>query len=57
MWPNFQFHRGPRSLQVFPRLIACTFFDGRFFFTTVPLMEILVSLHAYRVLPTVKWLP
>jgi len=55
--PNFALYFSRRSLQVFPRRIAVTFFDAMIFFVSVPIMEVFDYLHDAKILPTLFSLP
>jgi protein-S-isoprenylcysteine O-methyltransferase Ste14 len=55
--PNFALYHSRKSLEVFPRRIAVTFFDAAIFFVAVPVMELFDYLHDAHILPTLFWLP
>jgi protein-S-isoprenylcysteine O-methyltransferase Ste14 len=55
--PKLSLYHSRRSLVVYPRQIAITFFDATIFFIAVPVMEVFDRLHDTGVLPTLFWLP
>lgn len=55
--PKLSLYYSRKSLVVYPRQIAITFFDATIFFLAVPLMELFDHLHDSGVLPTLFWLP
>ena len=55
--PNFSLYHSRKSLEVFPRQIAVTFFDAAIFFLAVPVMEVFDYLHDAGILPTLFYLP
>ena len=57
LMPKLSLHHSRKSLVVFPRQIAVTFFDAVLFFAAVPVMELFDYLHDAGILPTLFSLP
>ena len=55
--PNFSLFHSRKTLEVYPRRIAVTFFDAAIFFMAVPVMEAFDYLHDANILPTLFRLP